>query len=196
MRTLHKWDSFLHTADCFIITYATSSYTVGATSLFTIGHAVELYLKSANTKITGDIERAISFGHRLKDLWDDCKEKDNKFMPSYELKDNLFCSSFLEEDIYSQLCEADIMHFIRHQHLYIILKHLADLKYLGAPLKSIKKPYAITFSSHDPYWVSFFNEFRTFLNYPDSDSLNYIQYAIKHGDLNPKAVSFLKYFVG
>jgi len=168
--------SFLRTADEFIIAYSTSNYSVAA-SLFSIGHAVELYLKAANTRMTGDIDRAVNFGHRIKDLWEDCKKSDSLFMPNYELRNNVYNAPFLQQELDKILGKDDAIHFLKNQEFYIVAKHLADLKYLGAPLKSITGGYSIVFCSHNPYWIGFFRELRSYLNYPSSKEVDPIRMA-------------------
>lgn len=192
MASLHKWDSFLWTGDEFILGYATSPINSSAAPLFMIGQAVELYLKAANTKITGDIDRAVGFGHRMKDLWNDCKQKDSTFMPSYELKDSIFNKAFLEENIDTLYSKPDCLEYLHNQDFYLIAKHLMDIKYFGAPLKSIKKPYSYTFVSHNPYWIDFFKELRAFLEYPMTGANDHILIALEMGDIGARGRTYLE----
>ncbi|MDQ3017647.1 MAG: hypothetical protein M3R25_13135 [Bacteroidota bacterium] len=181
MSTTHKWGSFLHTADEFIIAYASCTGNTISAPLFLIGHAVELYLKSAYTKQTRDIDAAVNFGHRIYDLWNACKSIDDKFMPQYELRDNVFQCPFLEKDIVKLLSHEDCIHFLENQEFYIVSKYLPDLKYLGAPLKKIKGAYAIPFACHNPYWIKFFKELRSYLEYPGVNSHNWFELSIEIG---------------
>ena len=86
---MYEWNSFLIAADEWFITYSLPPIIMGV-KFFAIGHTVELYLKAANTKITGDIERAIRFRHQIKAIWDDCKAKDSDFMPKYEIRNEIY----------------------------------------------------------------------------------------------------------
>jgi hypothetical protein len=188
----HKWDSFLWTADEFVFTYAKMTFDVsGPTQLFFIGHAVEMYLKAANTKFTGDIDSAVSFGHKIRDLWNDCKN-DSTFMPNYEIRNSVYDKPFLEEDISTLYSQTDFMHYLKNQSFYIIAKHLMDLKYSGAPLKSIKKPYGIASVSLDPFWIEFLKELRTYLDYPSTGIIDKIKLAIESGELDSNAAEYLK----
>jgi hypothetical protein len=84
---VYEWDCFLDVADQWFVAYSVPPYDT-AVKLFMIGHAVELYLKAANTKITDDIKRAIGFKHRVKQIWSDCKSHDPTFMPNYEIRES------------------------------------------------------------------------------------------------------------
>ena len=78
------WQDFLSPADQWFVAYAVGPMAI-AVSLFSVGHSVELYLKAAFAKQTGDVEKAMKFGHNLKGLWDALKALDPAFMPSCEL---------------------------------------------------------------------------------------------------------------
>jgi hypothetical protein len=192
MTSLHTWPSFLWTADEFIIAYASAPLLAGAAPLFMIGHAAELYLKAANTKITGDIDRAVGFGHRMKDLWNDCKSKDPLFMPNYELREAVYKEPFLEEDITGLFSQNDAVHYLKNQDFYIVAKHLMDIKYFGAPLKTIKRPYAYSTVFQNPYWIDFFKELRSYLGHPLPGTNDGILNAIEHGEVSLRAQAYLK----
>jgi hypothetical protein len=93
---MSNWDDFCDTADQFFISYSISfEEPLLPVKLFEIGHTIELYLKAAYIKKTGDIEKAIKFNHRIKQIWYDCKVLDSTFMPNYEIKDSIFNSDFI-----------------------------------------------------------------------------------------------------
>jgi hypothetical protein len=75
---MSNWYDFLDTADQFFISYSISPSLIPV-NRFEIGHTVELYLKTTNTKLTGDTDRAIKFGHNIKAIWDECKKLDSSF---------------------------------------------------------------------------------------------------------------------
>jgi hypothetical protein len=133
---MYDWHSFLWAADEWFIIYSLPPMLMKV-KFFAIGHTVELYLKAANTKITGDIERAMKFGHNLKAIWDDCKAKDSAFMPQYKIRNDIYNRDLLLSP-FEGLNAEDTIHLGNNYELYIIAKHLPDLKYLGAPLKTVK----------------------------------------------------------
>jgi len=188
----YKWNCFLDAADEFLIAYAKIS--LGATvpiQLFIIGHAVELYLKAANAKITGDVNKSVKFGHNLYGLWKACKT-DSTFMPNFEIRESLFKIPFYEEDIYKKCSEEESTHFIENNNLYTIMKHQMDLKYGGAPFKTIKGGYMMLCLCHNPYWIKFFKEIRKFLKYPSENNADHIKFQIQNGYLTNEAKNYLE----
>lgn len=187
---MHEWHSFLKPADEWFITYSLPPPLV-CVKLFAIGHTVELYLKAANTKITGNIERAIKFGHNIKSAWDDCKKQDANFMPSYEIRESVYKADLFSGG-YKTLHEDDLKHYLEHQELYIVAKLLPDLKYVGAPLKSVNDAFALGYIHPNPYWITFLKELRAYIGHPDRDKLDLISLHIGERDLPPQSVRYLK----
>ena len=122
---MSNWEGFLFAADQFLVSYSCPP-DLTPVKLFEIGHTVELYLKTANTKLTGDIIRAINFSHRLKDIFDDCKSLDPNFMPNYEIKTSIYDSDFIKNNG-TKLPPIDQPHYFDNQELYVITKHLMDI---------------------------------------------------------------------
>lgn len=184
------WTDFLPAADQWFITYALPPLLF-AVKPFAIGHVVELYLKAAYTKhITHDINQTIRQGHNLKRIWDECKANDANFMPHYELREHIFQSNFLITSG-RDLDRDDYQHFIIHFDLYLIMKHLTDLKYLGTPWRSVGRSYSIRAVHPDFYWTDFLKELRTYLNYPQPSNLDWIREMINRNELPPYTVLYL-----
>lgn len=158
---------------------------------FAIGHTVELYLKAANTKITGDIERAIRFGHQIKAIWDDCKVNDSAFMPKYEIRDDIY-NMDLQNRPYERLNQEDGIHLGNNYELYIIAKYLPDLKYLGAPLKTMKGAAGLGLIFPNDYWIDFLKDMRRYLGHPEEGKMDKISYHIDRSPMPPETVDFLK----
>jgi hypothetical protein len=188
---MHKWDSFLSAADEWFITYSLPP-ALPCVKLFAIGHVVELYLKAANTKLTNDIERAIDFGHNIKAIWDQCKRQSINFMPNFEIKGSVFEKNFLSADVVKRLDKAELMHFLKNQEFYVIAKYLKDLKYLGAPLKSVKNAYAVGFVHPNPYWIEFLREIRDYIGHPQKDRQDIIANHLQAGDLPNQSINYLE----
>jgi hypothetical protein len=192
----HDWDDFLWSADEWIVNYSLPVMRLTSVKLFSIGHALELYLKAGNTKITGDIERAIKFGHELPLIWKDCKENDPTFLPDYELRETVLAHNLLDQNGYSKLSKDDAIHFLQNQELYVVVKYLADLKYLGAPLKRIKGAYALAVVFPNPMWADLFRAFRVYLGHPEAGKLDMLQEHISDSQLPQFSVQFLRQIIG
>ena len=181
-------------ADEWIINYSLPSrpfFSIGV-KLFSVGHAFELYLKAANTKITGDIDRAIKFGHNLPKIWRDCEAQDRNFLPGWELRASILARNLFDSKDYDKLDKDDLQQFLKHQEIYVVAKHLMDLKYLGAPLKSIKGAYAMALFFPNPTWAKLLRDFRRYLGHPQKGKLDIIQYHIEQGELPANSLEFLR----
>ena len=187
---MYEWHSFLIAADEWFITYSLPPMLMNV-KFFAIGHTVELYLKAANTKITGDIERAMKFGHNLKAIWDDCKAKDSAFMPQYEIRDDIYNRDLLLSP-YEGLNAEDTLHLGNNYELYIIAKYLPDLKYLGAPPKTMKTEAGLYFLYPNSYWIDFLKDMRRYLGHPEKSGRDTISFHIDRGTMPPETVRFLK----
>jgi hypothetical protein len=187
----HKWDSFIHTADEWIINYSMPMMSLVGVKLFSVGHAFELCLKAANTKITGDIDRAIKFGHDIPAIWHDNEKRDSHFLPQHELRKTILKRDLLSPTDYQKLSKKDFREFITHQEIYVAAKYLADLKYLGAPLKKVKGAYGISMMFPNPIWSDLFRDLRTYLGIPGKGKTSFIQLTIDHEDLPAPTKGFL-----
>ena len=159
--------------------------------LFVIGHSVELYLKSCYTKLTGNAQKAVRFGHDIAGLWSACKQADHAFMPHYELLSRVLAANVTNFGSVDSLTKDEQLHFLHHQSFYLVAKHLPDLKYLGAPLKTIKGEYAIGAIYPDDYWVSFIRELRRFLGHPTLGHVDAVRDQLESGNLHHRAILYL-----
>ena len=81
------WKSFVNLGDQWLISYAVPPMHSVPVKIFTIGHALELYLKAVIAKQTGSVDKAVGFGHDIKKMWDKCKRIDPQFMHGYEIRE-------------------------------------------------------------------------------------------------------------
>lgn len=171
-----NWTDFLWSADQFIVSYSVD-YGLVPVKLFEIGHAVELYLKAAYAKQKSNVDEAVNFNHRLKDLWRACQIEDHNFMSNYEIRDSVYNSNFvLDQGRFLNKDDSD--NFWKNQELYCVLKHLPDIKYIGGPLKSksiVDNAGIWLYHSHNPYWINFFKDIRQYLKYPTKHSIDWIK---------------------
>ena len=186
-----EWDCFLWPADEWIVNYSLPYDALVSVKLFSIGHAFELYLKAASTKITGDIDHAVGFSHRIPALWADCKKLDPQFLPEFDLRQSVLDLDLLQPIERTQLSDTDFDHYMRHQEIYVVAKYLADLKYLGAPLKKVKGAYAIFSFSHHPKWAELFRAFRKYLGHPSQGKSDVLKFHVESGKLPESSTQFL-----
>jgi len=189
---MHDWLSLVYHGDEWFVSYACVPSGLPSVVTFSVGHAVELYLKGTHTKVFGDIQKAINFGHNVKDLWDACKGYDKNFMPDYEIRDSVFASDVMKGTLDKRLSKDDQMHLLKNHTLYIVAKYLPDLKYLGVPMKTHKGPYALGYVHPDPYWIGFFKDMRSYLGYPPKDRADFIEQQLDMGDLPGPAIRYLQ----
>ena len=160
--------------------------------LFSIGHALELYLKGTYGKMTEDIGKAVRFSHKIKKIWDDCKSRDSAFLPDYELRDSILAENLFSGHVLERLSDDDREHFSRHRELYSVAKMLPDLKYLHAPLKTVVDFHCLVGIWPNPYWVELFKNLRNYLDYPGQGDFDTIMYHIKEGFLPNGSSSYLR----
>jgi hypothetical protein len=187
----YEWGAFLWSADQWIISYSLPPVNLPAVKLFSIGHALELYLKASVAKSQGSVDPAIKMGHDVAALWAKCKALDKHFLPARELRPSVLACNILRHEDYSQLPLDDQKHLISNHELYVVAKHLADMKYMGAPLKSVKGPYALAVIGHNPMWRDIFLELRQYLGHPQSPDTDSIHQAISTGELPKVAERYL-----
>jgi hypothetical protein len=177
-----EWDSFLWSADEFIVSYTRPPHNLSYVKLFTIGHAVELHLKAAYTKITGDLIGALRFKHDIKAIWDACKGKNRAFMEEYDIRSSVLESRFLQSpvDIYKTLSNDDFDHLIENQELYTVAKVLPDLKVFSIGMVR-KAPYSLSFVQPNDYWIPFLRTLRDFLGIQHQTLANILKEHTKRG---------------
>lgn len=191
---MHDWWSFLRAADEWFVNYASVPADLSSVITFSIGHTVELYLKATYVKNTGDMHQAIKYGHKIRELWGACKSYDKNFMPNYEIRNCVFNADLFNTptELREILSDDDLKHYFKHQELYLIAKLLPDLKYLGAPLKFLKGAYAFGYIHPNPYWIEFFKEFRSYLQHPSENRLDFIKHKLDEGDLPVRSIQYLR----
>jgi hypothetical protein len=64
---VYDWRAFLWPADEWLFLFATPPGGLISVKLFSIGHALELYLKAVYAKLTGDVKAAIGLATIFRD---------------------------------------------------------------------------------------------------------------------------------
>lgn len=165
---IEPWKQFMYTADAWLVSYLArprflhlfDSFSV---EHFTLGHAAELYLKGAYTKMTGDMKTAVKFGHDLHSLWDACKSVNSGFMPEYNFVGNEY-----ERVVTTSTCLTldEEIHLASHGQWYMVARCLVDWKYPHVAAKGQLLPNNFAVASDD-YWIRLFWELRKFLGFPE-----------------------------
>jgi hypothetical protein len=92
-----------------------------------------------------------------------------------------------------RLNRDDFLHFLKYQELYLIVRHLPDLKYIGAPLKTANDQLAYAFSFPNEMWAQILQEVRRYLRLTQPSAL--LSEAIDGDWLTPAAGAFLAHIV-
>lgn len=197
---MDEWRTYFHPADAWFMTYASIPLGLGfmGVTLSCIGQTVELYLKAVVVKHTcmGVDQIIEEYGHNIKGLWDGCKDLDKNFMPSYEIRDSVLNARLLEGDFekkLKKLSKRDQESYFRHQELYLLAGvHLADLRYMGAPLPAGRVPRPMTYMHPNSYWIGFIRELRGYLGHPSPGESDWIKVNIDQGLLPLNATRYLQ----
>jgi hypothetical protein len=160
------WQDFAMLGDEFLVGYSRLDSGIVPVSLFTIGHAVELYLKATVLKIDPSFN-VRRLGHRVGDTIQTIRTLDAALLANYQLRPAVY-TKFMNGNLIPMAAAADpdYEHYIANQELYWISRHLADLKYLGTIHNTLPNTFAIMVRPCNPYWLTFFNELRDFLGWP------------------------------
>ncbi|MDD5116434.1 MAG: hypothetical protein PHW98_05155 [Candidatus Omnitrophica bacterium] len=171
------WCRFLYTADEFLVAYTVIPPRL-MISLFLVGHAAELYLKAVFTKQTGNIDKAVRYGHRIKELFIKCKENDKSFLPDLDYKR-------LENDVEYRK--------EKHLELYYVGKYLADLKYLGVSFSEMRdlQRYGPNYE-----WANFFRRIRLYLKYPPKGHKDFLKDNLNDLGLSDQHKNYLGIILG
>jgi len=79
---------------------------------FCVGHALELYLKAAYAKMTGNVTAAIKKSHEIDQLLRACKAEDSSFLPGWELRPSVMKIDLLTDIAQVSLGPDDFGHFL------------------------------------------------------------------------------------
>jgi hypothetical protein len=184
------WQQFAGTGDQFLIVYAQAATATPAASLFTVGHAAELYLKAVATKLDPSTD-AGRYGHRINDLLDRAYSVGllADFQVSDSVRDRIMRAW---PHPIEMLDDPDFQHYVANQELYWIAYFLADSKYLGAGVRHAPESFGVMTLARNPYWLPFFKELRTFLGWSrdGSESVSH-RWSLDSGALTPDAAQFL-----
>lgn len=193
---MDEWHSFIRPGDEWFVNYSLVPARLPAVVLFSIGQAVELYLKAANAKLTGDTQRAIRFSHNISGIIDDCREQDPHFMGAYTLLPSVLESDFLRRpSVVEAFTPEQLRSYGQHRELYQVAKLTADLKYLGTPLKVFQfatEGYAVGYSHPNGYWITFVKRLRRYLGWPLPGHTDFIKLSLEAGDLPRYSAEYLE----
>lgn len=193
MKAIRDCHSLAQHGDEWFIAYACAPPLATSAVLFSVRHAVELYLKAAHVAAFGDITKAIKYGHKVIDLWDACKAEDPSFMSSYLLRKEIFAIDFLDSTAVAGLSTQEQLHYLKNQQIYLLFKHLQDLKYFGLPWKTRDTlPKAMAFLHPDPLWISFFRALRSHIGYPRLGCVDRIAQLLELNALPQAAAIYLR----
>jgi len=190
---MKEWNSFVRVADEWLIAYASVPSISINVALFCAGHTLELYLKATYAKLTGKIEEAIKFSHNLEKLWDECRKIDQSFLSDYNIQKNILRTDFVNPKTRNQLGKDDLLNYLKFQELYLVLKHLPDIKYGSAPWKSNSKESKAYATTHpNDFWIRLLGEIRKYLSYPPNGRGDFIKWAMESEPLSPQVLNYLK----
>lgn len=189
-----NWISWLYSANEWLINYSLPPQDLVSVKLFSIGHCLELYLKAYITKQTGLYSEAIKHGHKIVSLWQECKSYNSNFLINYELRQSILACNVLDQrDCQSKLSADDFYYFIKHNELFVIAKHLPDIKYFGVPWSTTHtKSRNIGCFYYNAMWIDIIKEIREHLEYPPDGHEDIISMHINdYKDLPQQSLAYL-----
>jgi hypothetical protein len=170
-RVTEIWERYLYSGQEWLISYICAPGFLESVKPFSIGHAFELHLKAVHVKILGDEEKCLKVGHNILLLWDEIKAADPTFLSSIEFRKRILTANFLEHGLDAEFFQEDWPHFVQYNELYIVAKHLAEMKYFGTPLRKRSGPMQYGWSFPNPMWLNILQEIRRFLGKTQESAL-------------------------
>lgn len=193
-----SWYGYYYAGDQWFITYACQSpFPLQNIAWTALQLSVELYLKAKLVKETGATKEAFKFGHNIEGILRKCQEVDPSFLPSFHIKrDILQVGKELFRHIgpdfrCKKLTDSQNTEVKAQLELYVLAHFGADLKYLGAPLKTQDGQFCIGFSTHNPMWINFFKEARMGIGVPCPECHDGIKEVIDLENFNRDAREYL-----
>jgi hypothetical protein len=150
---------FAALADDFLIAYAEQSGAATPAMLFTVGHAVELYLKAALVAQNANTDPKKS-RHRVDDMLKTVQGWTPPLLAGYVLRASVPPKFMAGPVPVAMTADPDYGHYVAHQELYWVANFLADLKYLGASHVKLPLTYAVSAMSRNPVWLLVLIRFR------------------------------------
>jgi len=182
-RTRHNWCTWVQAADQWFIAYASLPHLQPGVPFWCAGHAVELYLKAAVVKGTGDQKKAMSFRHDISDLWKECRKLDPSFLPAYDLRDSILTRDILllrAPSRMQDLSPDDLQHFFDNEPLYIVAKLQGDLKYFPLHMHSRPdSPGVLVEAWPNMFWLKFVKSLRQYLEFPPPGTRDFIRHLLE-----------------
>jgi hypothetical protein len=187
------WQNFTMLGDQFIVAYSRLDAQTVPVTLFTVGHAVELYLKATILKIDPDFD-ILSLGHRIDKMILKVNELEPTLLNSYKLKEDVYVKFMNGVPVtIEQSADPSYEHYVINQELYWVSKYLLDLKYLGTIHKSMPQTFSIFIRACNPYWLNFFIELRKFLGWPtENQYFDFIKKSFENQLIHKEQEEFLK----
>ena len=178
-------------ADDWLAAYAVMPILLFGPALFTVGHALELYLKAAVAKQTGAAPRV----HDIGRLWNDVKAKDSGFLPNHAINP-VHLAEFqqgkrVKELVHEGRSNHEILSFQEHIELFAVITALVDLKYLQLPSSRLRT-HGLMVMRPNPYWSALFRDLRRWLVWPEQGSNDFLQLHITESEMPNQGREFLK----
>ena len=159
-------NDFNELADQWLITYACTISNQPIPTLFTVGHCLEAYCKSALLKHDPALNTAARpYGHDIEAMIEKIKREIGilnsvKFMPNVEAR---FMTGGPIPFTNELMSDAEYLHWVPNQELYWTAKFQKELKYIGTTGKGMPVQFGIFVMERNPYWVPILKEIRAFL---------------------------------
>lgn len=194
---------FCHVADEWLVLYAHLSDTNLATVPMAAAAAMslELYLKAYFTALTGNHEKAITFGHRIADLANELQTIDpGHFPPVLRINPDLAGEAVHHLDgsnwtatWYLALSDAERLEFDSRYEVYLVAAAAKNLKYGISPPPSRDRDFLLTASwSHlNPVWADIAIAVRQRIDFPRRREDDRIWWAIRNPCLSDASRKFL-----
>ena len=142
--------------DQWLISYMYSISGMVLPTLFTIGHCLEAYCKSALLKHDPSLNiYGRKYGHDVEGMIGEIKQKvgilnNVEFLPNVEQRFMIGGPIPFNDQLMS---DPEYLHYVQNQELYWVAKYQKDLKYIGTSGEKMPKQFGILVMMRNPYWI-------------------------------------------
>lgn len=182
---------FRELGDQWLIFYACAISRMPIPTLFTIGHCLEAYCKSAILK-TDPKANVIQYGHDIESMISKIQQ-DSGLLTHVTLKPNVekrFMTGRPIPFTNELMSDLEYIHYVENQELYWVSKFQKEIKYLGTNDRRMPTQFSLVVMERNPYWIPTLKELRGFLM-ENSNTSMYMDNFLKNSSIE-YAVQYLR----
>jgi hypothetical protein len=186
------WTDYADAGDQWLAAYAAIPFEATWPVLFSVGHALELYLKAIKAKVEG-IEP--DHAHNVEQLWTDAV-KVGALPPHLHFRPSHF-KAFRDGKRVRDILKnggitAEVWEFQERIELFPVLAAIRDLKYLPLQSDQLTTTVGLVVIRPNLYWAGVFRAMRLWLHWPDRPANDLLRRLVASGEIREHGAAFVR----